>query len=151
MKVTRLSDSMKKVLKPNDNTKLIADKSAEITQTWVSSISLASGKGGNSETMLDIVIAEGVKGGAHADWFKQLNVGEKGGIPKETLLAISHAFFDKHHEGLLKKRPKEGFESTMKPRRVGSKFATEKVNQTTFVSFVENHLLFEPYKKSTGS
>lgn len=151
-KQTSLTKEVVKILKPD--VKAVAETSKVVTKTWVSNVPLASGAGGNSQTMLDIVVAEGVKGGAHADWFKQLNVGGKGGIPKETLLAISHAFFDKHHEGLLKKRPKEGFESkrtNIKTRRVSSKFATEKVNQTAFVSFTENHPLFKPYKKSTGS
>ena len=112
----------------------------------VSNIPLVSGKGGNSETMLDIVVAEGVKGGAHKDWFTQLNVGGKGGIPKETLLAISHDFFDEHHEGLLNTKG-----AWNKRRTVSDKYKTTKVNQTTFVSFTENHPLFEPYKKSTGS
>ena len=146
MGVSQLSDSMKKVLKSDDSTKLIADKSAKITETWVSNIPLVSGKGGNSETMLDIVVAEGVKGGAHKDWFTQLNVGGKGGIPKETLLAISHDFFDEHHEGLLNTKG-----AWNKRRTVSDKYKTTKVNQTTFVSFTENHPLFEPYKKSTGS
>ena len=118
-----------------------------VTDTAVKNIPLKRGAGGNSETMLSIVIEDGMKGGVYKGWFVQLNES----MPKDTLLAISHAFFDEHHEGLLKKRPKEGFESTIKTRRVGSKFATTEVNETTFVSFVKNHPLFDPYKKAIGS
>ena len=144
-RLTRLSTSMKKELK--SDTTAIAKTMKVVTDTAVKNIPLKRGAGGNSETMLSIVIEDGMKGGVYKGWFVQLNES----MPKDTLLAISHAFFDEHHEGLLKKRPKEGFESTIKTRRVGSKFATTEVNETTFVSFVKNHPLFDPYKKSTGS
>tara|TARA_R100001530_G_C4320595_1_gene155599 strand:- start:893 stop:2647 length:1755 start_codon:yes stop_codon:yes gene_type:complete len=152
VKVTRLSDSMKKVLNPE---KSVANTMKVATNSAIKNIDLGAkdkdGKyvvaGGNSETMLDRVMEEGLKDGAHADWFKQLNVGGKGGIPKDTLLAISHAFFDEHHAGLLNKT-----KGAWKGRRtVTSLFKKTKVNETAFVSFTENHPLFEPYKKSTGS
>jgi len=156
-KQTPLTKNLVKVLKPE--VQAIAETMKIVTETAVKNIDLgAKGKdgkyvaaGGNSETMVSMIIEGGSQGGAHADWFKQLNVGQDGGIPKETLLAISHAFFDVHHEGLLTKKPKKGFESKMTTRRVTGDFKKTKINETSFVSFVEGHKLFEPYKKATGS
>jgi hypothetical protein len=128
MKVSQLSDSMKGVLKPDTPVQTVIKK----TETEVKNTSLASGAGGNSETMVDIVMQEGMEGGAHAEWFNNINDT----MSKETLLAISHDFFDMHHEGLLE--TKGGWN---KRRRVSKKFKTTEVNLTTFVSFVKNHPL----------
>lgn len=129
IKVTRLSDSMKRELNPKTFVQPVITK----TETDVKNTSLASGAGGNSETMVDIVMQEGMKGGAHEKWFNNIN----NTMSKDTLLTISHDFFDMHHAGLLNKK-KGAWEGR---RTVTSKFKTTKVNQTTFVSFVKNHLL----------
>ena len=139
MKVTRLSDSMKKVLKPD--VKAVAQTMKVVTDTAIKNINLGAkdkdGKyvvaGGNSETMVNRVMQEGMNSGAHADWFVQLNDT----MPKETLLAISHDFFDEHHAGLLNKK-----KGAWKGRRtVTSVFKKTQVNTTAFVSFVNNHPL----------
>ena len=132
-KQSQLTKDVVKVLKPDTNVQLIKK-----TETEVKNTSLATGAGGNSETMVDIVMQEGMKGGAHAEWFNNINAT----MSKETLLTVSHDFFDKHHAGLLNKK-----EGAWKGRRtVTSKFKTTEVNQTAFVSFVKNHPLIKGTK-----
>ena len=146
MGVSQLSDSMKKVLKSDDSTKLIADKSVEITETWLNNTNLgqkdASGKflasGGNSQTMTNMIVQNGMKGGAHKDWFVQLNKT----VDPDTILAISNDFFDEHHPKLLTKKPKTGYESKMKTRRVTSNYQSTTVNSTAYVEFVKQHPLY---------
>ena len=128
MRISQLSKNMGGVLNPKKTVDSIKTK----TKTEVKNTSLASGVGGNSETMVDIVMQEGMKGGAHEEWFNNINAT----MSKETLLAISHDFFDMHHEGLLE--TKGGWN---KRRRVSKKFKTERVNESAFVSFVKNHPL----------
>ena len=147
---TKLSKELVKVFTPDDNSPTI-----KITETWLNNTNLgqkdASGKfiakGGNSETIVNIILANGMKGGVHKDWFVNLNKT----VDPDIILAISNAFFDKHHEGLLTKKAKTGYESTMKERRVTSDYKKTTVNSTAFVNFFEKHQLFKPYKKSTES
>ena len=91
-----------------------------------------------------MIVQNGMKDGAHKDWFVQLNET----VDPDTILAISNDFFDKHHPKLLTKKPKTGYESTMKTRRVTTSYQSTTVNSTDYVDFVKKNPL---YKKSTGS